>query len=221
MNVEEAPTPVAVSRRLSGKLFGLLTLAALELWIWFNMVGLDYERGDLFPFTTAHWFIIGQMLMLPFFGVVAWISALLFNRWPTVLRLLVPGGLAVLIGLAIHDALPAQRLKWLIGPKLAQHALARRIELGDSHGDGQWAYGVLQIDTAFQATLLEAQGFETFKPPFDDYVVSGSPEEKALATNRDTFFKSKRLELRMSEDGKWCFFHYSEFVPRVASPAER
>lgn len=221
MNVEEVPAAAALPRSHSGKWFGLLTFAALELWMWFGMAGLDYERGDLFPFNTAHWFIIGQMLMLPFFGVVAWISALLFKHWPTVLRFLVLGGLAVLIGLAIHDALPARRLKWLIGPTLALNALAQRIELGDSHGDGQWAYGVLQIAPAFQAAILADQGFETFKPPFEDYVVSGSPEEKDLATNRDTFFKSKRLELRISADGKWCFFHYSEFIPRVASAAER
>lgn len=188
--------------------------------MWFGMAGLDYERGDLFPFTTAGWFFIGQLLMLPFFGIIAWISALLFRRWPTVLRFLVPGSLAVLIGVAIHGALPAERLKWLIGRTLAPHALAQRIELGDSHGDGQWAYGVLQIAPAFQAALFAAQDFETFKPPLEDYVVSGSPEEKALATSRDTFFKSKRLELRVSADGKWCFFHYSEFIPRVMSAAE-
>jgi hypothetical protein len=204
-------------RNRTGLRLKLLTFAALELWLWFRMAGLDYERGSLFPFTTSHWFALGQVFVIPFFGLLAWIATLLFERWPRVVATLACSAGGLLIGTSIYEALPQQRLKMLLGPTLARHSQVWRMTMGDSHGDGSWSDGFLKIEPDFEVTLPEESRFEAFQPPFDDYIVSDMPEEKELATNSDSFFKSKRLELRITQDGKTCFFHYSEYVPRTST----
>lgn len=205
MNAEEAPTPSPSSRGFSSLRFGLLTFVSLELWLWIGTAGLDYERGSLFPFRTAGWFILGQVFMIPFFGVAAWVMALFFKRWPKVVGILVLGGVALLIGTAIPDRLPRQRLNWLIDPDLMRHAEIETLQVADSFNDGEVYSGSLLVGPEFIATLGVNPIFTMAKRHPDEYVYPGQ---------EGTIYQSKRAELRVIPDGSRCFFKSSfPYVP--------
>lgn len=197
MNPEYNADTVTLPRLFSGKRFGLLTFAALELWMWFGMAGLNYERGSLFPFTTAGWFILSQIFVIPFFGLLAWVTTLFFKRWPKVVGLLVLGGLAFLNGTAIHDALPRERLNWLIGPDIIRHAEIESLRVTDSFNDGETYNGILLIGAEFMAALGASPLFE---------LVKRHPDEHVRPEAAGTIYRSKRAELRVVPDGSRCFF---------------
>lgn len=204
MNAEEAPAPVPLPRRLSSKRFALLTFAALELWLWIGTAGLDYERGSLFPFRTAGWFVIGQVFMIPFFGLAAWVLALSFKRWPKVVGILVLGGVALLIGTAIPDRLPRQRLNWLIDSDLMRHGEIETLQVTDSFNDGEVYNGSLLVGPEFIAALGVNPAFKMVKRHPDEYVYPGQ---------EGTIYQSKRAELRVVPDGSRCFF--KSFYPYI------
>ena len=168
--------------------------------MWFGMAGLDYERGSVFPFTTAGWFILSQIFTIPIFACVVWPIELLFARWRRVIGVLVFASMTALLGMAIHDALPQQRLSWLIGPDLMQHAEIERLHVTDSFGDGDTYNGTLLVGPEFVGALESNPDFASLKRHPDEYV---RPDKAG------TVYRSKRAELRIVPDGSKCFFKSS------------
>jgi hypothetical protein len=202
MSIEDSLAAEHFPKRLSSKCFGLLTFAGLELWIWIDMADLDYKRGCLFPFTTAIWFIFGQVFAFPIFGLLIWFMTLLFKRWPKAIGALVAGIVACLLGMALHGALPRQRLNRLIGPELIQNAEIESLRVTNSFGDGVAYHGILLLGPGFLIALEANPSFEFVKRHPEEHV---PPEEAGV------IYRSKRVKLRILPDGSRCIFE--RFVP--------
>jgi hypothetical protein len=202
MNIEDSLAAKHLPKRLSSKCFGLLTFAGLELWIWFDMADLDYKRGILFPFTTAIWFIFGQVFAIPIFGLLIWVMTLFFKRWPKAIGALVVGSVACLLGIALHRALPQQRLNRLIGPELIQNAEIESLRVTNSFGDGVAYDGILLLGPEFLIALEANPSFALVKP---------HPGESVPPEEAGSIYRSKRATLRILPDGSRCIFE--RFVP--------
>lgn len=202
MNAEDSLASKLIPRQLSTKRFGLLTFLALESWMWFETSDLDYERGSLFPFTTAIWFTFGQVFAIPFFGLLTLIMTLLFKRWPKAIGVLVFGSIVCLLGAALHDALPRHRFNQLIGPELLQNAEIESLQVTNSFNDGVSYNGVLLLGLGFRRALEVNPYFQLVKREPEAYL----PTEEA-----GTIYRSKRADLRILPDGSRCIFE--RFVP--------
>jgi len=197
MEPEQTAATPSLLRSRSRLRFSWLTFAALELWMWFGLSGLDYQRGRLFPFTTSGWFILGQLFTILIFVCFIRVLEMFFVRWPRVVGVLVAAGVAALIATAIYDALPRQRLNWLIGHELAKHGDIESMRVTDSFGDGEIYNGILLVDPEFVNALQSNSSFELLKRHPDEYVYPGK---------EGTIYRSKRAELRVVPDGNRCFF---------------
>lgn len=176
--------------------------------MWFDMSDLDYERGSLFPFTTAIWFIFGQVFAIPLFGFLTWTVTLLFKRWPRTIRFLVFGSIVCLLGSALHDALPRHRLNRLIGPDLLQHAEIESLQVTNSFNDGAAFDGVLLLGPGFRRALEANPDFQLVKRELEAYL---PPEEAG------TIYRSKRAKLRVLPDGDRCIVEsFGPYTPPKA-----
>ena len=178
--------------------------------MWFDMASLNYERGSLFPFTTAIWFVFGQVVAIPFFGLLTWIMTLLFKRWPTAIGILVFGSIVCLLGAALHDALPRHRFNRLIGPELLQNAEIESLRVIHSFNDGVSYKGILLLRPGFCRALEANPNFQ---------LVKRDPEGDLNAEEAGTIYRSKRAELRILPDGSRCIFE--RFVPYIPQKTQQ
>lgn len=176
---------------------GWITFVILELWLWFDMAGLDYQSGDIFPFRTAGWFVLGQPFVIPIFGFAAWVTSTLFKHWPRTMAILAAMSLSALLGTSIFNALPQQQLSRLIGPALAQLCEIKTMKVSDSFGDGLISQGTLVIGPEF---IEKAHA----DPDFD--LIKRHPDEHPHADGSHTIYNSEKVELRLTPDGKRCVF---------------
>jgi hypothetical protein len=142
----------------------MLATGAVLLMIaaWFNMSCMLYTPETAwFPFRTAGWFILGLPFVLGCslgYSALFWLASRRTGRriaWGLMLICSI-----IIVSAAVHSALPASHLRWVLGEEAAASSTLEYLRILDSFNDGLTYIGKVKGPTTLLETVAAHHGLK-------------------------------------------------------------